>query len=246
MSAYGSEGMRILDWNIGFEGLFRLEGPFGVVADWPALASGILAWSPIQWFGGWWDGLSFSLQFFYAIGVVALLLLLFQVILLIVGSGELDFGEGEAGFLSLRAVAGFLLGFGWIGAISMENGFGLLAAVVFGAFAGGALMGGVTLVMLGLHRMRTSGTLNYENAVGAVGTVYLPIPPRQEGAGKVEVYIQGRSVIVPAYTRHGERIGNQQRVRVAGMIDPRTLLVEPLVIPLSGSPDDSVSGSSKT
>jgi hypothetical protein len=190
--------------------------------------------------------MSFSLQFFYAIGVVALLLLMFQVVLLIAGSGELDVGEGEAGFLSLRAVAGFLLGFGWIGAISLENGFGLLAAVVFGSLSGGALMGAVTLVMLALHRMRTSGTLNYENAVGAVGTVYLPIPPLQQGAGKVEVYIQGRSVIVPAYTRHGEKIGNQQRVRVSGMIDPRTLLVEPLAVPLSESADDSVSGSSRT
>jgi len=223
-----------------------LESPIRVIADLSSVAFGMLQWTPFRWFGDWFDGLSFSLQFFYAIGVVALLLLLFQVILLIVGSGELDFGEGEAGFLSLRAVAGFLLGFGWIGAISMENGFGLLAAVVFGALAGGALMGGVTLVMLALHRMRTSGTLNYENAVGAVGTVYLPIPPRQQGAGKVEVYIQGRSVIVPAYTRHGERIGNQQRVRVTGMIDPRTLLVEPLAIPLSESAEDSVSGSSKT
>ena len=223
-----------------------MESPIRVIADLSSVAFGMLQWTPFRWFGDWFDGLSFSLQFFYAIGVVALLLLLFQVILLIVGSGELDFGEGEAGFLSLRAVAGFLLGFGWIGAISMENGFGLLAAVVFGALAGGALMGGVTLVMLALHRMRTSGTLNYENAVGAVGTVYLPIPPRQQGAGKVEVYIQGRSVIVPAYTRHGERIGNQQRVRVTGMIDPRTLLVEPLAIPLSESAEDSVSGSSKT
>ena len=223
-----------------------MESPIRVIADLSSVAFGLLQWTPFRWFGDWFDGLSFSLQFFYAIGVVALLLLLFQVILLIVGSGELDFGEGEAGFLSLRAVAGFLLGFGWIGAISMENGFGLLAAVVFGALAGGALMGGVTLVMLALHRMRTSGTLNYENAVGAVGTVYLPIPPRQQGAGKVDVHIQGRSVIVPAYTRHGERIGNQQRVRVTGMIDPRTLLVEPLAAPISGPPDDSVSGSSKT
>lgn len=228
------------------KGPLDLESQIRVIADFSAMALGMLEWAPVQWLGGWWAGMSFSLQFFYAIGVVALLLLMFQVVLLIAGSGELDVGEGEAGFLSLRAVAGFLLGFGWIGAISLENGFGLLAAVVFGSLSGGALMGAVTLVMLALHRMRTSGTLNYENAVGAVGTVYLPIPPLQQGAGKVEVYIQGRSVIVPAYTRHGERIGNQQRVRVSGMIDPRTLLVEPLAVPLSESADDSVSGSSRT
>lgn len=194
--------------------------------------SGLLFWGPFQWFGDWWAEHSLTLQLFYGLGIVALLLIIFQTVLLLVGADDaLDLSEGEVGILSLRAISAFVLGFGWIGAISLENGFSLLVSVLFGSLTGGALMGTVTLVMFALHRMKSSGTLNYANAVGTIGTVYLPIPARQQGAGKVEVYIQGRMVIVPAYTLHGERIGNQQRVRIVSMVDSRTVMVEPISIP---------------
>ena len=35
-----------------------------------------------------------------------------------------------------------------------------------------------------LHSLRQEGTLNYSNAVGNVGNVYLPIPPKERGWGK--------------------------------------------------------------
>ncbi len=222
----------------------KLENSIGVTSFFSILVTGLLFWSPFQWLSDWWADHSLTLQFFYGMGILALLLIVFQTALLLFGSDDaLDVSEGEVGILSLRAISAFVLGFGWIGAISLENGFSLMISVIFGSLTGGALMGTVTLVMYALHRMKASGTLKYENAVGSVGTVYLPIPARQQGAGKVEAYIQGRMVIVPAYTRHAERIGNQERVRIIEMVDSRTVMVEPLSFSTVESAKDSNQGS---
>ena len=77
--------------------------------------------------------------------------------------------------------------------------------------------------------MKDSGTLNYANAVGQVGTVYLPVPPGRSGIGKIQVMIQGRLKVVQAQTGLEQRLDNLTKVRVVEQIGPHTLLVEPLV-----------------
>ena len=79
-----------------------------------------------------------------------------------------------------------------------------------------------------LHSLRHSGTLDYNNALGEVGTVYLPIPAGMGGTGKIQVIVQGRLKEIQAFTRHDQRIENRVRVRVVELLDDNTLLVEPL------------------
>jgi len=86
----------------------------------------------------------------------------------------------------------------------------------------------VFFLMRALYSLRYSGTLDYRNAVGQAGSVYLPIPGAMAGPGQIEVLVQGRLCVVHAFTRAAERIPNRARVRVIGVLDPQTLLVEPL------------------
>jgi len=79
-----------------------------------------------------------------------------------------------------------------------------------------------------LQSLREEGNINYENAIGQVGSVYVPIPPNREGLGQIEVKVQSRISTVRAISDHPERLENRVAVRVMELVDDRTLLVEKL------------------
>jgi len=191
----------------------------------------------------WWGSLDTALQVYYGIAVVTSVLLAMQLALLVLGfdgGGAEDFDadvhDTGMGILSVRTVTAFFTGFGWGGVIALRNGLGLGASTVAALAAGGALMGTVLLIMRGFYSMRDSGTLDYRNAVGAMGSVYLPIPPNMEGPGQIEVLVQGRLKVVRAFTRAAARIPNRARVKVVETLDQQTLLVEPLDPPGPAGP----------
>jgi len=192
----------------------------------------------------WWGSLDTALQVYYGIAVVTSVLLAMQLALLVLGfdgGGAEDFDadvhDTGMGILSVRTVTAFFTGFGGGGVIALRNGLGLGASTVAALAAGGVLMGTVVLIMRGFYSMRESGTLDYRNAVGAMGSVYLPIPPNMEGPGQIEVLVQGRLKVVRAFTRAAARIPNRARVKVVETLDQQTLLVEPLDPPSPAAPN---------
>jgi len=181
----------------------------------------------------WFSGLTLGLMVFYGIAIFATFVLVVQVVLLIFGVGDdidvVDLQDADGlGLLSLRSAIGFLGGFGWTGLIALENGLSLGVATALGVVVGGVLMVSVAYLMKTLYSLRESGTINYEAAIGEVGTVYLTIPPNQSGPGQVRVMVQGRLKVVPAFTESETQIPSERRVKVVGLLDPRTLMVEPL------------------
>lgn len=183
----------------------------------------------------WWSTLGRALQIFYGIALTTSALLLFQIVLMLFGmDGESDFDvddiddHGGGGILSVRTITAFFAGFGWTGVTALEAGWTLLPTILISTVVGGAFMGGVFAIMRTLYGMRYTGTLDYRNAVGCVGSVYLPIPAAMGGPGQIEVLVQGRLRVVQAFTRAERKLGNSERVRVTELMDQTTLLVEPL------------------
>ncbi len=189
----------------------------------------------------WWSSLILEQQIYYAIAFTATAIVSVQTLLLFVGdvtdlagAGDVDMdGPGGhpsgIGLLSSRTIVAFLVGFGWTGAIVASEGaraseFTALTAVVVGLLFGAAIL----YLMRFLSSLRHSGTLDYVNAVGEVGTVYLPIPAAMAGPGKIQVMIQGRLKEVQALTHDHERIENRTPVRVVELLDDNTLVVETL------------------
>ncbi len=134
----------------------------------------------------------------------------------------------------MRTVTAFFVGFGWTGVAALEAGWQLLPTIVVATAVGSAFMAGVLLLMRTLYGMRYSGTLDYHNAIGNVGSVYLRIPAAMAGPGQIEVQVQGRLRVVQAFTRADRELGNRERVRVTDLMDDTTLLVEPLEAAASG------------
>jgi hypothetical protein len=186
----------------------------------------------------YWLNLSSTMQTFVGIGAISSLVLSLQLLLSLIGGdmdgldGDLDMmdgGEGGAsGVLSVRTIGAFFSGFGWTGASMTDYGYGLGITTVVSAAVGTALLALVFYLMAYLHSLRQVGTLDYSNAVGQVGSVYLAIASNRKGIGQVEVMVQGRLSIVRAVTDHDKKIGNRVAVRVTELVDKQTILVEPL------------------
>jgi hypothetical protein len=185
----------------------------------------------------WWNSLGAALQVYYGIAIVTTFLLFLQLLLSVFGfDSDTDFDAGDAldvhdsgvSVFSVRSVTAFLTGFGWGGVVSLRQGLSVLAATVVASLAGATLTAMVVGLMRLLYGMRYSGTLDYHNAIGVVGNVYLPVPGAMAGPGQVEVLVQGRLAVVQAFTRWPEKLPNRTRVRVVDTLDQQTLLVEPL------------------
>jgi len=128
--------------------------------------------------------------------------------------------------LSTRTVLAFLAGFGWTGTIVLEAGKGMAAAVPIALGVGILLMLLVFWLMRWLYSLRESGSLDYRNAVGQVGTVYVRIPPRGQGAGQIQVLVQGRLATVAAVGRDDAPVASGSKVKVVGLSGLTTLEVE--------------------
>ena len=186
----------------------------------------------------YWLHLTPTMKMFVGIGAVSSSVLTLQMVLAMFG-GDMDgldadvdipdAGEGGAsGILSIRTIGAFFTGFGWSGAAMLQAGYGTGAATFVGIVVGSIFMALIFYLMTYLHSLRQEGTINYANAVGKIGSVYLPIPPHRKGIGQIEVLVQGRLKIVQAITDNDKKIGNRVAVRVTELVDTQTILVEPL------------------
>ena len=116
----------------------------------------------------------------------------------------------------------------------LDGGNSLLMSVLAATLVGVAVLVGFVGLMRWLYSLRSEGTMDYNNAINQIGSVYVPIPPQRQGLGQIEVLVQGRMTTVRALSDNEERIENRTAVKVVELVDERTLLVETL----SPSPGD--------
>ncbi len=174
------------------------------------------------------------MKIFVTLGSVSSCVLFIQMIFLLIFGGDVDFELGEigeggsTGIFSIRSVGSFFVGFGWTGAMLLERGHGLAIATLGATVMGSIILASFLAMMRWLQNLKSDGTINYQNAIGNIGTVYVRIPPKRKGIGQIEVQLQGRLAVVGAVTDDEEQIDNRTAVRVMDLIDSRTLLIERL------------------
>jgi hypothetical protein len=190
----------------------------------------------------WWNSLLIERQIFYAIGIFSLAVLVIQILLTLVGldhHGDADLaGHGDhdsgMGLLTIRTITAFFVGFGWTGAIMLNHGYSVVAAIAAGTFTGAAFLLATWFLITNLLRLQSSGgNVDYNNAIGSVGTVYTTIPAAEAGGGQIELMLQGRLMMAEAYTKAAWNLKPNSKAKVVALIGRSTLLVEPL----TNSPD---------
>ncbi len=141
-----------------------------------------------------------------------------------------DSWDGEGGhtlepdpglrIFTIRGLVAFFSVFGWAGlALSrsgMSGGLSTLIAFLLGLGA----MVVLALMLRGALRLQSDGTMDLKNALGLCGTVYLTVPPRRQGTGKITLVLQGQLGEFEALTDEEEPLKTGQSVQVVGLSGP--------------------------
>lgn len=164
-------------------------------------------------------------------------ILFLQTLLLLFGLGDaeadwdgdvdIDVSDGSFSVLSVRSVLSFVTFFGLAGWGAQAAGWSNLASLGAAVASGGVVMLLVAWLLHAQLRLQSTGNVDPAGAIGKSATVYLRIPGRRAGAGRITVSIQGRSMEYAAITA-GDEIPTGELVRIASMPTEGTFDVVPL------------------
>jgi hypothetical protein len=182
------------------------------------------------------NGLDPQLKIFWYIAIPVSLIFVIQTILTFFGSGgsdglEADFdgdldGGGEAPFqlFSLRNLINFLLGFSWTG-ISFYNLIQNNTILIFLSLGVGfAFVYIFFLVIKQIQNLGEDNTFRLEKTLDRIADVYLAIPGKMKGKGKIMVSLNGSVRELDAMTEQ-EKIETNATVRIK-RVESGILIVE--------------------
>ncbi|MBI2814545.1 MAG: hypothetical protein HYX71_09695 [Opitutae bacterium] len=184
----------------------------------------------------WWAELSSARQVFYGIGLISAFIALLLAALGFLGmehhdaldATHADINHGGGGIFSIKPLTGFFLGFGWAGGLAVDSGWSLIAALAAAAFAGALMMAVIVVMFRTIFALRSDGTMRIDDALGAVGTVYVALPASKGSGGQVTVNFRGRQETFAALNVTSHPVPSGEKIKVVEIIDGRTVLVEPL------------------
>ena len=186
----------------------------------------------------WWNSLSLVSQIFTAMAVPATVVMIIQALLLLLGIGggdgdvdvddisDIDAEASEGlSLIRVRGIVAFFSVGGWAGLVCDTGELPVVISVLIATAAGLAAMIGVALLFKSIMKLQTSGNIVIANAVGKTATVYIPIPPRKEGRGKVTVLVQNRFVELEAMTEDERCLETNETVTICAVADTGTVIV---------------------
>ena len=144
-------------------------------------------------------------------------------------TGPIDHGSTFLfGVISFRTIVAALTFFGLAGLACLSAGFNSALSSIIAVACGYAAMVGVHWMMKKLYSLRQDGSVRIRRSIGQSATVYIPIPPKRSGCGKVQIRMQGRIMEYAAMTSESEKLSTGAKVVVVDVISPTTLEVEPI------------------
>lgn len=181
----------------------------------------------------WWAELATAHRVFFFIALMSSLIAIGLSLAGLLGLDHdaaalgLEHGDstGDAEAFSIRAITGFFLGFGWAGYISLQSGHSLPLAALAALVAGVIVMYAIRFTLRSMRKLKSDGTMRYDKAVGATGSVYVSIPPSGAAGGQVVVTFDNRNETLPAVQNGAEALPAGTRIRVTAS-DGRLLTVE--------------------
>ncbi len=150
----------------------------------------------------WFSNLELFPKFYWIIALIGSLIFVFIIIATFIGiDGADDFDDIDTNidadvgiefqFITFKNLIGFFTIFGWSGIACIDAGFSNAITIAISAFCGLAMMSIMAAMFYYMKKLNDSGTLNYKNAIGAIGEVYLSIGANRSKMGKVHIRVQG-------------------------------------------------------
>jgi len=146
----------------------------------------------------WFLNLEGFPKFYWIIALIGSLIFIFIIITTFLGvDGADDFDDIDADtgmefqFITFKNLIGFFTIFGWSGIACIDAGLSNSITIIISVFCGLVMMTIMAAMFHYMKKLNDSGTLNYKNAIGAIGEVYLTIGANRSKMGKVHIRVQG-------------------------------------------------------
>ena len=149
----------------------------------------------------WYSNLEFLSKVYWLVAIIGSLIFSVVMIMAFIGGDADDIGDidsdidADAGagfqFITFKNLVGFFTIFGWSGIACIDAGLSTPLTIVISIFSGLMMMVIMASLFFFISKLTDSGTLNYKNAIDAVGEVYLTIGADRSKMGKVTVNVQG-------------------------------------------------------
>ena len=149
------------------------------------------------------------------------------------GDGDVDGdladtgGDGAFNLFSLLSILAFFMGAGWMGlTCRVDWELNSMVSAVAATGFGFALMTMASGLMAFARKLSRSVEYDVNTAVGRTANVYMTIPAKGDGRGKIQVSVSGRLKTLDAISV-GDKIDQFKSVRVVSVRDDGTFVVEP-------------------
>ena len=191
----------------------------------------------------WYNALPSTLQVYWVIALITSLVFLIQMVLTFIGIGDADadtdFGGdtdisdgstldagGAMQLFTMRNIINFLLGLGWGGVCLYSVIPNAVVLSIAAILVGVAFVYVFILIYRQMRRFEKNGAFNIKECVGHTVDVYLTIPAKRSGSGKVQVSFYGSVQELAALTDSDSPIRSGAKVRIIEIVDGGTVLVE--------------------
>ena len=186
----------------------------------------------------WYLALDPTMQVFWGCAIISSVIFGIQAILTLIGMDahdamDLDFADGDTmdvggglSLFSIRSLVNFFVGFGWAG-VSFADSISNKAVLYFVAIVVGLAFAYVYVFMRKkLRKLETNGAYKITDCIGKTADVYLRIPAKEQGKGKVQVSINGSIHEFDAVSQ-GECLPTGTKVQITS-VEGTLLTVTPL------------------
>ena len=174
----------------------------------------------------WYSTLTVLEQVYFWLGIVATVFLIIQIVMLCFTSygGDVDLdGDGDidvdmdsgVSIFTVKSLTAFFAVGSWAGLLTcalIADNLQWVSAIV-ALVSGAAAFALVVLLMRFIYKMQSSGTFQPEKLVGRRATVYVSVPEKRSGRGRITLNAQGKFMELDAMT-DGERLSVDDPVEI--------------------------------
>jgi hypothetical protein len=176
------------------------------------------------------------LKTLWLIAIPASLIFLLQTVMTFVGAdahdgldadfdGDLHDGDTTFQLFTFRNMINFLLGFSWMGISFYNIVENRTFLIVLSLGTGVAFVVFFFVVIRQIQKLAEDNTFHIQHAVNKTASVYLSIPGKKKGSGKVQVSVKGSLHELEAITEN-EKIETNSMVRIIRIEGNNLLVVE--------------------
>jgi hypothetical protein len=138
---------------------------------------------------------------------------------------DLSHGDTPFQLFTFRNLINFLLGFSWTGISFYGTINGQFALISLSLVIGAAFVAAFFAIINQIQKLAEDNSFKIHNALNQVGSVYLSIPEKKSGKGKVQVSVNGAFHELDAITEN-DKIESSAMVRIVKIESNSLVVVE--------------------